>query len=58
MTIATFPERLDEQLEQIRAFMNELTEEDLLTKEATLPSKEKMILGKAIINAPIKWLAA
>jgi hypothetical protein len=23
-----------------------------------LPSKEKMILGTAIINAPIKWLAA
>ncbi|MBS1636101.1 MAG: hypothetical protein JST26_09310 [Bacteroidetes bacterium] len=58
MTIATFPERLDEQLEQVRAYMNEITEEDLLTKEVALPSKEKMILGKAIINAPIKWMAA
>ena len=52
-----FKERLDEQMEQIVAYMHAITEEELSTKEVELPSKEKMILGTAIINAPIKWLA-
>jgi hypothetical protein len=58
VTIRNFPERLDEQLATIKQYMDRITEEDLLTKEVALPSKEKMVLGSAIINAPVKWLAA
>jgi hypothetical protein len=58
LTIENFPARLDEQLATIKRYMDAITEEELLTKEITLPSKEKMILGTAIINAPIKWLAS
>ena len=58
VTIQNFAERLDEQLAAIRQYMDRITEEDLLTKEVALPSKEKMVLGSAIINAPVKWLAA
>ena len=58
VTIHNFAERLDEQLAAIRQYMDRISEEDLLTKEVALPSKEKMVLGSAIINAPIKWLAA
>jgi hypothetical protein len=57
LTIENFPARLDEQLVTIKRYMDAVTEEELLTKEITLPSKEKMMLGTAIMNAPIKWLA-
>lgn len=58
LTLENFPSRLDEQLATIKRYMDAVTEEDLLTKEVTLPSKETMVLGSAIINAPIKWLAS
>ncbi len=58
LTLGNFQERLDEQWEQIKMYMGEITDEELLTKEIELPWKEKMVVGAAIINAPIKWLAA
>lgn len=58
LTLANFKERLDEQMEEIVMYMNMISEEDLIKKEVTLPSKESMILGTAIINCPIKWLAS
>lgn len=58
LTLENFQERLDEQMENIKMYMDMISEEDLNTKEVELPSKEKMVLGTAIINAPIKWLAA
>ena len=58
LTRENFKERLDQQMEDILKYMNMITEEDMNTKEVELPSKEKMVLGTAIINAPIKWLAA
>ena len=53
-----FKDFLGKQMEDIVMYMNMITEEDLVKKEVELPSKEKMVLGTAIINAPIKWLAA
>lgn len=58
LTRENFKDRLDQQMEEILMYMNMITEEDLNKMEVELPSKEKMILGTAIINAPIKWLAA
>jgi len=58
LTVENFRDRLDEQMEDIVKYMNMINEEDLVKVEVTLPSKEKMVLGTAIINAPIKWLAA
>jgi hypothetical protein len=57
LTIQNFPERLDEQWSQIQTYMKDITEEDLNSREIVLPWKEKMMLGNAIINCPIKWLA-
>lgn len=56
LTIQNFSERIDEQWKTIQEYMNDLTEEDLISKEVELPWKEKISLGAAIINAPIKWL--
>src|ERR1017187_10382673 len=42
----------------IQEYMKEISDADLVNKEIELPSKEKMTLGVAIINAPVKWLAA
>jgi hypothetical protein len=58
LTLQNFELRLDEQWADIQKYMDEITEEDLVTKIVELPSKEKMVLGAAIINAPIKWLTA
>lgn len=58
LTPENFKERLDQQMEDIMGYMNMISEEDLYKLEVELPSKEKMVLGTAIINAPIKWLAA
>lgn len=57
LTLGNFAERLDEQVANIRKYMERVSEEDLYKKIVELPSKEKMPLGAAIINAPIKWLA-
>lgn len=58
LTRENFKDFLDKQMEDIVMYMDMITEEDLVKKEVELPSKEKMVLGTAIINAPIKWLAA
>lgn len=58
LSLANFNARLDEQLATIRNYFDRVTEEDLLIKMVNLPSKEPMVLGMAIINAPLKWLAA
>lgn len=57
LTIENFPARIDEQIEAIKAYMNMITEDDLLNKEVEMPNKEKMAIGAAIINGPVKWLA-
>jgi hypothetical protein len=57
LTIENFNDRLDAQWEEIKLYMRDVTEDDLLHKEVELPWKEKMTLGTAIINSPIKWLA-
>lgn len=58
LTRENFKERLDQQMEEILMYMNSISDDDLNKMEVELPSKEKMVLGTAIINAPIKWLAA
>ncbi|MCW3103029.1 MAG: hypothetical protein JWO09_1469 [Bacteroidetes bacterium] len=57
LTLANFQERLDEDLRVMKMYLSGISEEELLTKEVELPWKEKMVLGNAIINCPIKWLA-
>ena len=57
LTIENFNDRLDEQWKDIQAYFDTITENDLLTMEVELPWKERMVLGAAIINCPIKWLA-
>lgn len=57
LTIENFKERIEEQEKEIIDWMNSITEEDLINKMATLPTKEELPLGAAIINTSIKWLA-
>lgn len=57
LTLENFSQRLDDDLKIIKGYMDNLTEEDLHSMEVELPWKEKMLLGSAIINAPVKWLA-
>jgi hypothetical protein len=57
VTVQNFPQRIDEQVAIIRKYMDEISDEELLKRKVTLPWKEEMTLGAAIINAPVKWLA-
>jgi hypothetical protein len=58
LTLANFSERMDEQMNEIRAYMKEISEEDLLHKDALLPTRETLPLGLAIMQTAIKWLTA
>lgn len=57
VTLENFQERLDEQLAAMEAYMAEVTDEDLLTREATLPNKVTQPLGAAIMSSSYRWLA-
>lgn len=57
VTIQDFPQRLAEQLEVVRSIMNDVTEEELLTKEVELPWKEKLPMGAGIMATAMKFLA-
>ena len=58
VTIADFAERLDKQMADIRHYMGMVSEDDMFNKLVELPWKEKMSLGEAIMNCPVKWLAS
>lgn len=53
-----FPDEMDRQKREIREFFAATSEETLGTKEAKLPTGARMPLGAAIMNGPLKWLAA
>jgi hypothetical protein len=53
-----FPAALKRQREEIRAFFESVTEDDLRTREAKLPAGAIQPLGTALINGPLKWLSA
>lgn len=57
VTLENFQARIDEQLALIEGYMAEITDEDLLTREATLPNKAVMPLGAAIMSSALRWLA-
>jgi len=56
VTYENFKERMDAQLAQIKDSFENISDEDLITKEVELPWKEPMVLGQAIIETTIKWL--
>lgn len=58
VTLANFAATLDEQMRRMEQYLAEVSDEDLNTLEVEMPTKEKMPLGQAIINGPIKWFAA
>ena len=53
-----FPEAMQRQKREIQEFFAGTGEETLRTREAKLPTGAKMPLGAAIMNSPLKWLAA
>ncbi len=53
-----FPAAMQRQKREIQEFFASTDEEVLRTKEAKLPTGAKLPLGAAIMNGPLKWLAA
>jgi hypothetical protein len=53
-----FPDALNRQREEIRGFFESITDEELSTRQAKLPTGVVQNLGLALINGPLKWLSA
>jgi hypothetical protein len=49
---------IEEQIVMVEELFEQITDEDLLTKEVQYPGGEKGLMGEALINTCIKWLAA
>lgn len=58
MTSDGFPAALNQQRDEIRAFFEGITEDDLRTRQAKLPAGTVQPLGVALMNGPLKWLSA
>ena len=56
--VEEFPDRMRGQKAAIEAFFDSVTEAELASREVKLPGGAVQPLGLAIINAPLKWLAA
>lgn len=57
-TAADFPALMARQKEELIAFFDTLSEDDLATKEAMVPGYGALPLGAAILNGPLKWMTA
>ena len=55
---AKFPEAMKQQKAEIAEFFAKTDESVLATREATMPTGDRMPLGAAIMNGPLKWLTA
>ena len=58
MAPAAFPDEMNRQKREIQEFFAATDEATLRTKEARLPTGDRMPLGAAIMNGPGKWLTA
>lgn len=58
MTPAEFPALMATQKSELRALLEGLDDAALETQEATLPWGEKVMLGRALLETTLKWLAA
>ena len=58
MAPADFPDEMNRQKREIEEFFSNVSVELLATQEARPPTGDKMPLGAAIMNGPLKWLAA
>lgn len=58
MTGEEFPAAMELQKKEIQDFLASVSEETLRTQEAPMPGGGMLPLGAAIINGPLKWLAA
>jgi hypothetical protein len=56
VTLQNFAARMDEQQKIIQSYFEKISDDDLLNKEVELFWKEKMPLGLAIMQGPVKWL--
>jgi hypothetical protein len=58
VTAEGFPAAMDLQKKEIKEFFHSVSERDLETKDALLPIGGTQLLGRAILDLPLKWLAA
>ena len=58
VTHQNFISEMDAQIKLVKELFENISEEDILTKEVDSPSGEKVMLGETIIATNIKWLTA
>lgn len=57
ITLANFAETMERELKIVEERLASISEEELYQRQVEMPTKDKLPLGSAIINGPIKWLA-
>lgn len=57
VTYDNFKQRMSDELAKIKEVFEKFTDDDLITKEVLLPWQQPMILGQAIMDTVVKWLA-
>jgi hypothetical protein len=58
MKAEDFPAAMDLQKREIKEFFDSVTERELETRDAKLPVGGTQLLGQAILDLPLKWIAA
>lgn len=58
MTAEEFPSAMDRQAAEIAEMLNGISDEDLMTGEAKVPTGETLPLGHALMNTVYTWLVA
>lgn len=58
MSADQFCETMDKQVEEVKAMVADISEDDLLNRDAELPMGGSMKLGEALVNFTLKFLTA
>ena len=58
LSVDQFNEAMDRQCQNVQSLLASISEDDLLHKEALLPMGRTSILGAALVNFPLKFIAA
>lgn len=58
MTTDQFPARLDRQIAALRELLEGVSDEDLASRQVTLPWGEQMALGESLVNTTLKFFTA
>ena len=58
LTADEFCDAMDRQLEEVKARIESIPEQEFFSRETTFPTGDKSVLGAALVNFPLKFITA